>query len=109
MSATDVVVGQVVNGHTFTVSTRYDLSEGKILGKGSFGIVTTAYDKERQETIAIKRIRPYANDEWDARHTLREIRLMRLLAPHPNIISLFEVTIYDPKTELYLMMEVSGW
>ena len=102
----DTVCAQVVNGHTFTVSPRYDLSEGKILGKGSFGIVTTAFDKERQTTIAIKRIRPYANDEWDARHTLREIRLMRLLAPHPNVLSLFDVSSYDPKTELYLMMEV---
>lgn len=102
------VVGQVVNGHTFTVSPKYNLSESKILGKGSFGIVSTAFDTSRNELIAIKRIRPFANDEWDARHTLREIRLMRLLAPHPNIISLFEVTIYEPKTELYLMMEVRG-
>jgi len=105
--ALEAPIGQVVAGHTFTVSPRYDLCESRILGKGSFGIVTTAYDGLRQTMIAIKRIRPFANDEWDARHTLREIRLMRLLAPHPNIISLYAVTIYEPKTELYLMMEVS--
>lgn len=28
----------VVQGHTFTISNRYDLKNGKILGKGSFGI-----------------------------------------------------------------------
>lgn len=100
------VLAQVVNGNTFTVPVRYDLREGRILGKGSFGIVTTAFDTERQEQIAIKRIRPFANDEWDARHTLREIRLMRLLAPHPNVISLYQVTINENKSELYLMMEV---
>ena len=105
MEPTDVLA-QVVSGHTFTVPSRYDLKEGKILGKGSFGIVTTAFDTVRQEQIAIKRIRPFANDEWDARHTLREIRLMRLLASHPNVISLFQVTIHEAKTELYLMMEV---
>lgn len=104
--ASSVVVAQVVNGNTFTVPVRYDLRDGKILGKGSFGIVTTAFDTERQEQIAIKRIRPFANDEWDARHTLREIRLMRLLAPHPNVISLYQVTINEQKAELYLMMEV---
>jgi len=30
----------VVQGHTFTISNRYDLKNGKILGKGSFGIGT---------------------------------------------------------------------
>jgi len=52
--------------------------------------------------VAVKRIRPFANDEWDARHTLREIRLMRLLDPHPNIIGLYDVSVHEAKTELYL-------
>lgn len=78
-------VATVVNGNTFTVDPRYDLSESRILGKGSFGVVCTAYDTVREINLAIKRIRPYANDEWDAKHTLREVRLMRLLGPHPNV------------------------
>lgn len=49
------------------------------------GVVTTAYDSVRKIDLAIKRIRPYANDEWDARHTLREIRLLKLLGNHPNV------------------------
>lgn len=75
----------VVNGHTFTIDPRYILKDARILGKGSFGVVTTAYDSVRKLDIAIKRIRPYSNDEWDARHTLREIRLLKLLGPHPNV------------------------
>ena len=98
------VVATVVQGHTFTVDPRYE--PGKILGRGSFGVVCTALDKVRNETIAIKRIRPFANDEWDARHTLREIRLMKLLGRHPNIISLYELSIFEDKSELYMMMEL---
>jgi serine/threonine protein kinase len=78
-------VATVVNGHTFTIDPRYNLKDARILGKGSFGVVTTAVDTIRKQDIAIKRIRPFANDEWDARHTLREIRLLKLLGPHPNV------------------------
>jgi serine/threonine protein kinase len=78
----------VVSGHTFTVDTRYELKDSKILGRGSYGVVTTATDKLQHGKIAIKRIRPFANDEWDARHTLREIRLLKLLGPHPNVSAL---------------------
>jgi len=77
----------VIQGHTFSTDTRYDLNGAKILGRGSFGVVTTAIDTGASPKfqLAIKRIRPYSNDEWDARHTLREIRLMRLLKDHPNV------------------------
>jgi len=105
-SATADPVATVVNGHTFTVDTRYVLAESRILGKGSFGVVCTAYDSVRRIDLAIKRIRPYANDEWDAKHTLREIRLLKLLGNHPNIITLYELSLFQSKTELYMMMEL---
>ncbi len=75
----------VVSGHTFSISSRYDFTNCRILGKGSYGVVSQAVDKITNERLAIKRIRPYANDEWDARHTLREIRLMKLMSSHPNV------------------------
>lgn len=46
-----------VQGHTFTVSSRYDMSASKILGRGSFGIVATALDCTSGKVVAIKRIR----------------------------------------------------
>lgn len=73
----------VVQGHTFSISNCYQPK--KILGKGSFGVVCLAFDSQRKIDVAIKRIRPFANDEWDARHTLREVRLLKLLGPHPNV------------------------
>jgi serine/threonine protein kinase len=75
----------VVSGHTFSISSRYDFTGCRILGRGSYGVVSQAIDTLTKERLAIKRIRPYASDEWDARHTLREIRLMKLLSSHPNV------------------------
>ena len=77
----------VVSGHTFSISNRYDFTNCRILGRGSYGVVSQAIDTLTKQRLAIKRIRPYANDEWDGRHTLREIRLMKLLSNHPNVRS----------------------
>jgi len=43
-------------------------------------------------------------DIWDAKHTLRELRLMRLLDYHPNVISL--VSLSSTATSLYIVMEL---
>jgi len=83
----------VISGNTFSISSRYDFTGCRILGRGSYGVVSQAIDTVTKQQLAIKRIRPYANDEWDARHTLREIRLMKLLSAHPNVsiyMSLFD-------------------
>jgi serine/threonine protein kinase len=96
----DFIIATVINGHTFTIDTRYQLKDSRILGKGSFGVVCTAFDKIRKINIAIKRIRPYANDEWDAKHTLREIRLLKLLGPHPNVNHIY-INIYIFNEFLY--------
>ena len=74
-----------VGGHTFSISSRYDFTKCFIVGKGSYGVVSQANDTLNQKRVAIKRIRPYAEDKWDAKYTLREIRLMKLLNNHPNV------------------------
>ena len=60
------------------------------------------------QKVAIKRIKPYCSDEWEARHTLREVRLMRLLDVHPNVISLTDLWTRDEggDSELYIVMEL---
>lgn len=80
--------------HTFYIDRRYDISNGKILGAGSFGVVCSGFDIVRQEKVAIKKVLAYCGDEWDARHALREIRLMRLLSPHPNVSLFMGPSIY---------------
>ena len=84
-TANESIQQTVVGGHTFSISKRYDFADCRILGKGSYGVVSQSKDTLTQQMVAIKRIRPYADDEWDARHTLREIRLMKLLNNHPNV------------------------
>ena len=83
----------VVSGHTFSISNRYDFTNCRILGRGSYGVVSQAIDTLTKQRLAIKRIRPYANDEWDGRHTLREIRLMKLLSNHPNVCGIIFVSL----------------
>jgi serine/threonine protein kinase len=101
------IVQTVVSGHTFSIATKYDMSASKILGLGSYGVVATTVDTEHDSrVVAVKRIRPYAFDVWSARHTLREVRLLKLLSPHPNVISVYDLALFDPKMELYMVMEV---
>jgi len=56
------------------------------------------------DKVAIKKIEPMCEDIWDAKHTLRELRLMRLLDYHPNVISL--VSLSSTATSLYIVMEL---
>jgi len=81
----NALVATVVNHHTFTVEGRYSFPLNKILGVGSYGVVAASYDETRKENIAIKRVRPYAEDEIYAKLSLRELRCLKLLGTHPNV------------------------
>ena len=48
----------------------------------------------------------YIGDEWDATHTLREIRLLKSLGKHENIIGLADLNICQAEDELYMMLEL---
>lgn len=98
------VTPTVVHGHTFSLSSRYVLKDAKVLGKGSFGVVVTALDSLTGRTVAVKRIRPYANDEWDAKHTLREIRLLHLLGKHPNVSEKFTYDEIDIEIDMHVYL-----
>lgn len=86
-------VSTVVKGHTFTISSKYNLSKSKVLGAGAFGIVITAFDPLRKKEVAVKRVRPYAEALSDAMLTLREIRLMKHLGSHPNVCDSSNIAI----------------
>jgi len=63
------------------------------LGKGAYGVVVAAKNKDTNSKVAIKKIAPMAHNKSDGVHTLREIRLMRWLGKHPNIISLKDLMV----------------
>ncbi|ETV95686.1 CMGC/MAPK protein kinase [Aphanomyces invadans] len=97
--------GFTINGCTFLVDPKYEPLDA--IGQGSYGVVCSVLNTATKEKVAIKKITPMAGDEWDATHTLREIRLMRCLGEHENIISLKDLTMCVEKDELYMMMELA--
>ncbi|CAM9721268.1 unnamed protein product [Chrysoparadoxa australica] len=97
-------VSYTVLGNVFRVDPRY--KDLKAIGKGSYGIVCSAYDQKQAKKVAIKKITPMAHHAVDAKHVLREIRLMRFLGVHPNIISLEDVFVREFDDELYIVMEL---
>ena len=98
----------VVSGHRFTVDgNKYNFVDAKIVGEGRFGIVTSAVEKlQHKRKIAIKKTQPFADSELLARHTLRELRLIKVLGAHPNMVSLCDLSVNEAKWELYMMMKL---
>ncbi|CAM9812898.1 unnamed protein product [Ascophyllum nodosum] len=90
--------------NTFRVDPRY--SGLKAVGKGSFGIVCSALDSKQGKRVAIKKIHPMASHVVDAKHVLREVRLMRYLGVHPNIVTLEDLFVREHHDELYIVMEL---
>ncbi len=89
---------------TSQVDRRY--TELKAIGKGSYGVVASALDAVSQQRVAIKKISPMAAHAQDAKHVLREIRLMRYLGVHENIITLKNLSMREQDDELYIVMEL---
>lgn len=73
---------------------------------GAYGIVCAAEDSETGHKVAIKKISPAFATLYDAKHTLREVRLMRVLGKHPNIICLEDLSYNERADELYVIMEL---
>ena len=89
---------------TFTIDRNY--TDFKLIGKGSYGVVCSAHDNKQNERIAIKKITPIFRDIDDAKHVIREIRLMKHMGKHDNIITLHDLIIRENNDELYIIMEL---
>ena len=68
--------------------------------------MVSALDSTTQTKVAIKKISPMAAHSQDAKHVLREVRLMRYLGVHENIITLKNLSMKDANDELYIVMEL---
>mmetsp|Transcript_24864 Transcript_24864/g.51637 ORF Transcript_24864/g.51637 Transcript_24864/m.51637 type:complete len:471 (+) Transcript_24864:26-1438(+) len=91
-------------GTSFKLDRRY--GELKAIGKGSYGVVASAVDSVTQQKVAVKKISPMAAHSQDAKHVLREVRLMRYLGIHDNIITLKGLSMREADDELYIVMEL---
>lgn len=89
---------------TFVLDPSY--SELKVLGQGSYGVVVSAQSERLHKKVAIKKVTPVAKHVIDAKHVLREVRLLRHMGKHENIISLEDLIYREAQDELYIVMEL---
>ena len=98
------LVNVSVGGTSFSVRPRY--GGFKVIGRGSYGVVVSATDSETKKKVAIKRIKPMAGHASDAKHALREIRCMKLLGVHANILGVKDLFCDTKENALYIAMEL---
>ncbi|KAM6985727.1 NUAK family SNF1-like kinase 1 [Aplochiton taeniatus] len=90
--------------HKHNLKHRYELLE--TLGKGTYGKVKKAIERQSGRVVAIKSIRKEKiKDEQDMVHIRREIEIMSALQ-HPYIISIYEV--FENKDKIVIVMEYAS-
>ncbi|KAK2980451.1 hypothetical protein RJ640_028859 [Escallonia rubra] len=85
---------------------RYRVEE--VIGKGSYGVVCSAYDTHLGEKVAIKKINDIFEHVSDATRILREIKLLRLLR-HPDIVEIKHILLPPSRREfkdIYVVFEL---
>lgn len=93
-----------VENSQFVLDRKY--CELKLIGKGSYGVVCKAKDTAKNMPVAIKKITPMAKTVVDAKHVLREVRIMRHMGKHENIITIEDIFVREANDELYIIMEL---
>lgn len=80
------------------------------LGKGAFGVVCAAIDRDTGDAVAIKQMHQMCKEAFDGKHTLRELRLMRWLGGpggHPNIVALLDAHVNADVDTIDFVMELA--
>lgn len=65
----------------------------KIIGEGSYGVVCSAIDSHTEEPVAVKRIMRVFDQVPEAIRILRELKFLRVLREHENIITTRDVLL----------------
>lgn len=74
-----------LSAHSYTVQ--------ELIGTGAYGVVCSAVISSTGERVAIKRIKSVLNSYPFATRILRELKFMRLLRRHENIITVRDVMV----------------
>jgi serine/threonine protein kinase len=77
----------------FDVGSNYTTQQ--IIGKGAFGHVIAAECNHTGSKVAIKKIKNATSDRVAALRLLREMRFLRQLRGHPNVINLQDVVVRE--------------
>lgn len=86
---------------------RYRLEE--VIGEGSYGVVCSAVNAETGERVAVKRIMRVFEEIPEAMRTLRELKFLRLLKNHENIITIKDVLLpsdRDHFDDVFVVLEL---
>ncbi|MEO6068301.1 MAG: protein kinase [Gemmatimonadales bacterium] len=83
-----------------TLANRYDIKE--VLGAGGMGVVFRAWDRDLQESVAIKTLKPEVMDPQSIERFKQEIRLARKIA-HRNVVRNYDLGESDGM--LFITME----
>jgi len=95
-----------IDGIIFHHDSRYKLK--KVLGSGAYGNVASALDTKTGNKVAVKRVDRLLDDPIDAKRILREIKILRHLAKHGNIVKLLDVFLEPVENFncLYIVFEL---
>ncbi|CAL8293649.1 unnamed protein product [Merluccius merluccius] len=85
------------------ISLKYDIR--RRLGKGAYGIVWKAVDRQTGEVVAVKKIFDAFRNRTDAQRTFREIMFLQEFGDHTNIVKLINVIRAQNDRDIYLIFE----
>uniref|UniRef100_H3CUV4 Mitogen-activated protein kinase 15 n=1 Tax=Tetraodon nigroviridis TaxID=99883 RepID=H3CUV4_TETNG len=85
------------------ISLKYEIK--KRIGKGAYGIVWKAVDRQTGETVAVKKIFDAFRNRTDAQRTFREVMFLQEFGDHPNVVKLLNVIRAQNDKDIYLIFE----
>lgn len=79
------------NGQRPLLARRYALDQ--VIGEGAYGVVASAMDVQTNQRVAVKRIRRVLDTYPMATRILRELKFLRLLKGHENVIEVKDILV----------------
>lgn len=76
---------------------------GEVLGKGQFGNVKKAVNKETKEQVAVKQIKKSKISDEELEMLRNEIEVLKI-CNHPNIVKLYD--IFEDSKKIHLVLEL---
>ena len=71
-----------------------------VVGKGAFGYVIAADCNITGNKVAIKKVKSALSDRAAALRLLREVRFLRQLRGHPNVINMVDVLLSEAQNQV---------